>query len=112
MGADAFLGFDTWHRWREIFSLTHIAVAHRPGAALGDIRDATLASEFAARRVDDRHALSATPAGSIAVVPIPPLDISATAIRAAIAAGRSVRYWLPDAVIDYIQTNHLFSQDT
>lgn len=108
MGVDAFLGFDQWHRWRDIFDLAHIAVAHRPGPGLGDIRDANLAREFALRRVHDTQALTRTASGSIAVVPIPPLDISATAIRTAIAARRSVRYWLPDAVIDYINHNALF----
>jgi hypothetical protein len=34
MGADAFLGLESWHRWRELFELAHIAVATRPGFAL------------------------------------------------------------------------------
>lgn len=130
MGMDAFLGLDKWHRWREIFRLAHIAVAHRPGAALGAIgentrdaalgnnardaslgnnaREASLAQEFQTRRVHDIQALASTAAGAIAVVPIPPLDISATAIRAAIAAGRSARYLTPDTVIEYINDKYLF----
>ncbi len=31
LGMDAFLGLPTWHRWREIFELCHVVVAHRPG---------------------------------------------------------------------------------
>ena len=31
LGMDAFLGMPTWHRWREIFELAHVVVAHRPG---------------------------------------------------------------------------------
>lgn len=109
VGLDAFLRFDHWHRWFEIFDVAHIAVAHRPGAALSDIGDTVLAAEFAVRRVDDFRALSTRPAGCVAVLPIPLLQISATAIRAAIGSGRSVRYWLPDAVIEYINAQHLFS---
>lgn len=101
MGADAFLAFNTWHRWREIFDLAHIAVAHRPGTALADIKDELLAREFAQRVVssNDSGAVHRTACGVIAVVPITALDISATAIREAIQARRSVRYLLPDAVI-------------
>lgn len=105
MGADAFLAFNTWHRWREIFDLAHIAVAHRPGAALANIKDELLAREFAKRVVSDNYAVQGTPCGTIAVVPITALDISATAIRAAIQARRSVRYLLPDAVIARIAIN-------
>jgi nicotinate-nucleotide adenylyltransferase len=111
MGADAFLGFNRWHRWREIFALSHIAVAHRPGAALADIKDADLAREFAQRRVNDAGRMPQAPAGSIFVVPITALDISATAIRAAIFAQRSVRYLVPDAVLAHIEHNYMFLKD-
>ena len=39
---------------------------------------------------------------------MPPLGISSTDIRRRIGEGRSVRYMLPDAVIDYIQRNGLY----
>ena len=31
LGMDAFLGLPQWHRWRELTTLAHIVVAHRPG---------------------------------------------------------------------------------
>jgi nicotinate-nucleotide adenylyltransferase len=31
VGADAFAGLPTWHRWRDLFNLAHIAVSQRPG---------------------------------------------------------------------------------
>lgn len=111
MGADAFLGFNRWHRWREIFALAHIAVAHRPGAALADIKDGELAHEFAQRRVAHEAQIQRAPAGFIAVLPITALDISATAIRAAIKARRSARYLVPDAVLALIDRNYLFLKD-
>jgi nicotinate-nucleotide adenylyltransferase len=33
MGADAFAHFHTWHRWRDILTLAHLAIITRPGAA-------------------------------------------------------------------------------
>ena len=110
MGADAFLGFETWHRWQEIFGLAHIAVAHRPGSALGEM-PAALAREFAQRRTHDTHAVHRAAAGAIIEVPITALDISATAVRAMVRAQRSVRYLMPPAVIQYINANKLFLKD-
>ncbi len=111
LGADAFVAFNRWHRWREIFSLAHIAVAHRPGATLTDIQEETLARELAQRRTSDATMVHRTCAGAIVVAPITALDISATAIRAAIHARRSVRYLLPAAVLAHIESNHLFLKD-
>lgn len=112
MGADAFVAFDQWHRWREIFELTHIAVAHRPGAALSAIQNAALARELTQRRAAGVAALQRHHAcGSIFEVPITALDISATAIRAAIGGGRSVRYLMPQAVIEHINRKYLFLKE-
>ena len=111
MGADAFLGLSRWHRWRDLFGLAHIAVAHRPGAALAVIKQADLADEFAQRHTTDTQAVQYAPAGSIVVVPITALDISATAIRAMLRAGRSVRYLVPAAAMARIEHNYLFLKE-
>ena len=37
------------------------------------------------------------------------LDISATSIRAHVAAGKSAHYMIPDVVFDYIVANQLYS---
>jgi nicotinate-nucleotide adenylyltransferase len=110
LGADAFLGLDTWHRWVEIFGLAHVAVATRPGHRL-DVAamKPPLAEQFRARQVDSAGELARRPAGAIASFAITALDISATAIRGHLAAGRSARYLLPDAVLDYIGRNQLYS---
>lgn len=44
----------------------------------------------------------------IEIVQLPLVDISASTIRADIAAGRSVRYLVPDAVIAYIAEHKLY----
>ncbi|MDP2784146.1 MAG: nicotinate-nucleotide adenylyltransferase [Sulfurimicrobium sp.] len=109
LGADAFLGLATWHRWHELFGLAHIAVAQRPGfSLLAEQMDDVLRVEAEARMSSDPQQLQATPCGKLLACPITPLDISATRIRSAIKAGRSPRYLLPDAVVDYIQTHNLY----
>ena len=112
LGADAFLEFATWHRWREIFGLAHIAVAHRPGFPVeqwSGRMPLPLAREYSARRMQQPLAVHLSPAGGIVVVPFTALDISATAIRDMLRAGASPRYLLPGAVLDYIRTHKLYS---
>ncbi|MFA7267869.1 MAG: nicotinate-nucleotide adenylyltransferase [Sterolibacterium sp.] len=110
LGADAFLGLSTWHRWRELFQLVHLAIATRPGFGLiGDQLEASLAAEFRRRRCDTADLLAASPAGRILSFHIAALDISATALRATLKAGRSARYLLPDPVLDYILSHHIYS---
>ena len=112
MGADAFLGLTAWHRWRELFDLAHIVVAQRPGVS-GITRSAAtlpagLLEELNRRLTNEPEALRDKPSGAVLVHPVTALDISATQIRCDLAAGLSPRYLLPDAVLDYIQTNGLY----
>ena len=112
LGADAFLEFATWHRWHELFGLTHVAVAHRPGFPVERWRDSMpqpLAREYAARLMQQPLAVHLAPAGGIVVMPITALDISATAIRELMRTGGSPRYLLPDPVLDYIQAQNLYT---
>jgi nicotinate-nucleotide adenylyltransferase len=111
IGADAFAALDSWHQWRRLFELAHIAVAHRPGTGGGHWQadlSADLAAEFAARHTPNCSSLRAAPAGRIVVGTITQLDISASHIRALLAAGRDPRYLLPDSVLDYINSNRLY----
>lgn len=123
LGADAFMGLTRWHRWSELFALAHIAVATRPGHRLpmthmdtvrdtvdihGELPDAALAEAFRERFTPLSQRLAASPGGQISLFPMTPLDISATAIRAQLAAGKTPRFLVPDGVLDYIQTHHLY----
>jgi len=109
LGADAFLGLTGWHEWRQLFGLAHIAVAARPGARLlqSDALPDALKQETAQRQVADGAATG--PAGSVLLRRMTPLDISATVIRDTLARHGSVRYLLPDAVLDYINEHQLYA---
>ena len=109
LGADAFIRLESWHRWRELFGLAHIAVATRPGHALKEVSagGTALAGEIAARHGVAAD-LAAAPAGRIVSFDITALEISATAIRERLARGLSVRYLVPDPVLDYIETHQLY----
>ncbi len=108
LGGDAFLGLPTWHQWRRLFELAHLAVATRPngGARIGE-PSSELQQEIAQRR---NHDTGGAPAGFVRMQAMTPLGISATAIRAALARHESARYLLPDAVLDYIHEHRLYIQ--
>ncbi len=109
VGADAFAGLATWHRWRDLFALAHVAVSHRPGFPVEPASLPTeLAGEFAGRRLADAAGLRQAPAGGIVTFAMTQLAISATQIRKLLANGLSARYLLPDDVLDYIQTHSLY----
>ncbi|MBS1196537.1 MAG: nicotinate/nicotinamide nucleotide adenylyltransferase [Proteobacteria bacterium] len=109
LGADAFAGLTTWHRWQALFGMAHIAIAHRPGFAIDPAGlPEGLAAEYRQRLVEDATPLNTAPAGHIAGFCMTQLDISATRIRALLASGQSPRYLLPDAVIAYIQHHQLY----
>lgn len=110
-GADTFLGLESWHRWREIFDLAHVLVVRRPGVELAiDAMTPHLQDEWRRRLAPDLAALRARPAGAIAVQPITPQPISASAIRTALGRGAvdEVHGLLPPAVLAYIETNRLY----
>jgi nicotinate-nucleotide adenylyltransferase len=98
IGADAFAGLPTWHRWRELFDVAHIGVLSRPGveATLPD----ALEAELAARRADSFAVLHSIPAGKVIELAVTPLEISATRIRELLAEGRDPRYLLPCGLFD------------
>ena len=84
IGADQYARLHTWQRWKELFALAQIGVFARPGLAI------------------------ATMQGVVSVA-IKPMDVSSTTIRSRIAAGDPPRGLLPDAVLDYIERAHLYS---
>jgi nicotinate-nucleotide adenylyltransferase len=109
LGADAFAGLPTWHRWRDILSLAHIAVSYRPGFPVdASSLPEVLREVFSSCQLNHPDALKGAPAGGIVTFSMTQLAISATQIRRLLAAGQSARYLLPDTVLDYISSHSLY----
>lgn len=106
LGTDAFDGLQSWHRWQEIPELVHLVVLHRPGAGLP--LSQVLGDLVGQRKLHHAQDLRVRPAGGILFQPVTQLDISATAIRAQLAAGNSPRYLLPETVWAYIRDQDLY----
>ncbi|MEJ2454009.1 MAG: nicotinate-nucleotide adenylyltransferase [Candidatus Thiodiazotropha sp.] len=106
LGMDAFNGFADWHQPGEILKLAHLVVMHRPGSpGPEEPRVKVLLRDHMCTGPDR---LRAQPAGLIHLQSVTQLEISATAIRTAVAAGYSPRYLLPDGVLNLIDENHLY----
>ena len=98
IGADAFAGLPSWHRWREIFDAAHIGVLSRPG--IESTLPEVLGQAVEGRRVTSPGVLHDCAAGKVIELAVTPLEISATHIRELLAAGRDPRYLLPAGLFD------------
>ena len=110
IGMDAFLGLPQWHEWREILQLAHLVVAHRPGwrapesGALGE-----LLADRGTGRIGDLHE---SRAGRVYIRAVTQLEISSSAVRELIRAGRSPRYLVPDPVCRLLAESGCYSAAT
>jgi nicotinate-nucleotide adenylyltransferase len=112
LGADAFREIDTWREPAKLFTLAHFAVASRPPLgrqALSELLPASLAAPFEIAD-DGRRAFHREAGTWIELVEITALDISASAIRAAIRAGGSVRYMLPESIHDSVLASGCYTR--
>jgi len=94
LSAEAFLGLMTWRSPRRILELARVVVAPRDGyPAAGP--------DFLAHHLPDL-------ADRATFLDSPRLRLSASDLRARAAAGRSLRYLVPDAVAAYIGDHALY----
>lgn len=110
VGLDSFRDLGTWWEYQRLFQLAHLVVVTRPGVASdGDfsgLLPVAVRPEFcydaAAKTLVHRQGQR------VILLDETCLDISSTRIRRLVAAGRSPRYLLPDAVSTYISAHGLY----
>jgi nicotinate-nucleotide adenylyltransferase len=84
VGSDAATGLPRWHEAPEVGRLARIVAFGRAGDTGG-----------------------ALPPG-IELISVPAVEISSTAIRERVRRGQSIRYWVPDAVAEFIAARGLY----
>lgn len=110
IGADAFLGLDRWHAWRELFELTHFIVVERPGRPLEGLGK-ELGRLCRPRWRDAPQALTQASHGLLYRLPMPLRPESATGIRAGLRAGTDMNAQLPAPVAAYIRRHGLYPSE-
>ena len=88
LGGDSLAGLSTWREPEAILALARLVVYRRPGSDEAGVPPEVL----------DR----------VRFVDAPPLDLSSTVLRRRLAAGRTVRYLVPDAVLAYAEAHGLY----
>ncbi len=100
MGSDQAAALPTWHGWQEILAIAIVSIAERLESARSD---------GSATRFDPRT-LPGLPAGArFEALELPPVDTSATDIRARVARGEDIAALVPPAVARYIDQHHLYA---
>ena len=84
VGSDAAMGVPRWHEAPELSRLARIVAFGRAGIAGGKL-----------------------PAG-IESITVPAVEISSTVVRERVRRGQSIRYWVPDAVAEFIASRGLY----
>ncbi len=84
LGMDAAADLPRWKESSAVLELARVAVFARPGSPVLGVP------------------------GIWRTVDVPALEISATDLRRRAGAGRSIRYWVPDAVADYVAAHGLY----
>jgi nicotinate-nucleotide adenylyltransferase len=92
VGGDMALSLPAWREPEAILELALLGVAEREGV----------------RRTDIAERLSALGADRVRFFDMPRLDISSSLIRRMVAAGRPIRYLVPDGVAAYIEEAGLY----
>jgi nicotinate-nucleotide adenylyltransferase len=93
IGADQATHFERWHRWRSILELAQVVVAQRPDQA----PLTGVGAQWHNSALESALALD-----------LPPMAVSATAIRQRIAQGERIDTWVPAPVAQYIEQQALY----
>ena len=104
LGSDAWVTLTTWYRWQELVNFSHLVVLTRPGESFQEPPELR---NWAEPKTAELEHISAK-AGSVIRLTLEQVDLSATAVRAALAKGNSVAEWVPKNVMDYIKENRLY----
>jgi nicotinate-nucleotide adenylyltransferase len=112
LGTDQFRRLDTWSRPEAVLARANLAVVNRPGEDGGSLRELVppqLEDQFDPAQ-DRRGQLVHASGHAVQSVAITRLDISSTELRARIARGASIRYLVPERVLDYIEKRGLYRE--
>jgi nicotinate-nucleotide adenylyltransferase len=95
MGADAAVGLESWRRPERVVELARIAVAGRSGVSEAEV--AAVMRSLGADR------------GQATMLEMPQFGVSSSSVRERAAAGRPLRYLVPESVARFIEEKGVYS---
>jgi nicotinate-nucleotide adenylyltransferase len=94
MGADAAVGLESWRRPERVVELARLAVARRAG-----VTDADVGAALRSLGAEERATM----------LEMPQFGVSSSSVRERAAAGRPLRYLVPEAVARFIEEKEIYS---
>ncbi len=94
MGADAAVGLESWRRPERVVELARIAVARRSG-----VSEAEVAATMRSLGADGRATM----------LEMPQFGVSSSSVRERAAAGRPLRYLVPESVARFVEEKGVYS---
>jgi nicotinate-nucleotide adenylyltransferase len=93
LGADIAAGLPEWHEPERVLELATVAIAKRRGTSR-----AAVTTALAGLKGGERARF----------FQMPSIGVSSTMLRRRVQAGQPIRYFVPDGVVDYIETHGLY----
>jgi nicotinate-nucleotide adenylyltransferase len=93
LGGDIAAGLPKWHEPERVLELATVAIAKRRGTSR-----AAVTTALAGLKGGERARF----------FQMPSIGISSTMLRRRVQAGQPIRYFVPDGVVDYIETHGLY----
>lgn len=109
IGSDSFNDITSWYEYEELLSLVSLIIVSRPGYLVKKPAEALpveLARRFWYDLISGSYVNSE--GGALSYLGATLLDISSSDIRRRISGGGSVRYLVPESVIDFIAGHGLY----
>ncbi|MGY8813401.1 MAG: nicotinate-nucleotide adenylyltransferase [Gammaproteobacteria bacterium] len=107
IGMDAFQEFDTWKEWQKIVDIAHLIIINRPNSQQ-DINKDRLIALYESRKVSVKESIHNSIHGNILKLDIPALEISSSRIRELVQSNNSIKFLLPDDVLEYITNKQIY----
>ena len=108
IGMDAFLEIGTWKDYKALFDHAHFLVISRPGFQSDDLGTFLTSLSVGFKKEKDGNIFVAPSGNRLIFKEATLMDISSTDIRNRVAAGKTIRFLVPEAVRAYIMEKRLY----
>jgi nicotinate-nucleotide adenylyltransferase len=108
IGVDAFLEIKSWKEYQNLFDYAHFVIIQRPGFQPEDLKPLLLDLGSEVKETLEPNFIT-LPSGKTLIFMVPTLmDISSTRVRGMVAEGKSIRFLVPESVMQFIMEKKLY----